>query len=232
MARISTKSQRFSALMSGVEALAFSEAEVLRLTGVSTRKLRHWVDTHVLEPDNIATFGEGGRRLYSFRDLIELRVLAQLRQDHSLQALRRVHSYLKTIRERPWSRLRLFVMKGGGVAFKEPESGKVVMADGPTGQVIEETLIDLQEVSHRLREDVVRSRERGKAQVGQVERKRGLVGGKPVIAGTRIPVSVIQSLHKSGVTIAEIRKRFPRLEPADIRAAIGFKGPARGRASA
>jgi uncharacterized protein (DUF433 family) len=46
--------------------------------------------------------------------------------------------------------------------------------------------------------------------------------GKPVIRGTRITVELIQRKLAEGMTEADLLDAYPRLTPADIRAAMGF----------
>jgi uncharacterized protein (DUF433 family) len=46
--------------------------------------------------------------------------------------------------------------------------------------------------------------------------------GKPVIRGTRIPVELLLRKLAEGATDADLLDAYPRLTPADIRAAIGF----------
>ena len=46
--------------------------------------------------------------------------------------------------------------------------------------------------------------------------------GKPCIRGTRIWVSLILDLLASGESEADIRARYPELEPDDIRAALAY----------
>ena len=46
--------------------------------------------------------------------------------------------------------------------------------------------------------------------------------GKPVIRGTRIPVEIILRMLAQGISEAEIRKEYPRLQPQDIRAALAY----------
>lgn len=49
-----------------------------------------------------------------------------------------------------------------------------------------------------------------------------ILGGKPVIKGTRISVSLILDLLASGMSTEEIIKEYPHLKPADIQAATKY----------
>ena len=46
--------------------------------------------------------------------------------------------------------------------------------------------------------------------------------GKPVIAGTRMPVEIILEKLASGETIEQVLQAHPRLTPISINAALGF----------
>jgi uncharacterized protein (DUF433 family) len=46
--------------------------------------------------------------------------------------------------------------------------------------------------------------------------------GKPVIQGTRIPVSVILNLLGHGYDFARIKEAYPELTDEDIRAAVAY----------
>ncbi|MBC7226653.1 MAG: DUF433 domain-containing protein [Thermoflexales bacterium] len=46
--------------------------------------------------------------------------------------------------------------------------------------------------------------------------------GKPCIRGLRIPVSSILSYLSSGMTVEDILKEWPELEPEDIYQALGY----------
>lgn len=46
--------------------------------------------------------------------------------------------------------------------------------------------------------------------------------GKPVVAGTRIPVEIILDRLVAGETIKNILRDYPRLKIRDIRAALNF----------
>lgn len=50
----------------------------------------------------------------------------------------------------------------------------------------------------------------------------GILGGKPVISGTRIAVTSIVDLAASGMTIDEIRAEYPTLTKKAIQAALAY----------
>jgi uncharacterized protein (DUF433 family) len=56
----------------------------------------------------------------------------------------------------------------------------------------------------------------------RIEINREILGGKPVIRGTRIPVEIVLRKLGAGMTAEEIIADHPRLTPDDIRAAQAF----------
>jgi uncharacterized protein (DUF433 family) len=50
----------------------------------------------------------------------------------------------------------------------------------------------------------------------------GILGGKPVVRGTRIPVELILEYLADGGSIAEVLDGYPSLAEADVRAALAF----------
>ncbi len=49
-----------------------------------------------------------------------------------------------------------------------------------------------------------------------------IMTGKPVIRGTRIPVELIVRMLAQGIPERQILQEYPRLQPDDIRAALGY----------
>ncbi|HUN59425.1 MAG TPA: MerR family transcriptional regulator, partial [Candidatus Binataceae bacterium] len=103
---------------------AFSAFHVCRLTGLSLRQLSYWDNTEFFSPyyafeNRRSPFS----RVYSFEDLVGLRVISILRNERKipLQTLRRVAEELSHYHSRPWSGLVLYVV-GKAVYFKEPDS--------------------------------------------------------------------------------------------------------------
>jgi len=49
-----------------------------------------------------------------------------------------------------------------------------------------------------------------------------LLGGKPVVRGTRIPVELLLRKLSEGASVDDLLKSYPRLTEADIHAAIAY----------
>jgi uncharacterized protein (DUF433 family) len=49
-----------------------------------------------------------------------------------------------------------------------------------------------------------------------------ILGGKPVIKGTRISVELILEYFSDGSSIADVLAAYPHLTEADVRAALAF----------
>ena len=56
----------------------------------------------------------------------------------------------------------------------------------------------------------------------RIESRIGVLGGKPVIKGTRVPVYLILELLGVGLTIEDILKEYPELTKEDVLDAIKF----------
>jgi uncharacterized protein (DUF433 family) len=56
----------------------------------------------------------------------------------------------------------------------------------------------------------------------RITSKLSILGGKPVIKGTRIGVGLILNLVAHGMTTEEILEEYPHLKKSDVFAAIGY----------
>jgi len=75
----------------------FTAAQACRLTGCTPHQLRYWDKVGLVEPSIQTTDGRPGRRrIYSFRDLVGLRVVKSLLDNGlSIQRVRRAWDYLR-----------------------------------------------------------------------------------------------------------------------------------------
>jgi uncharacterized protein (DUF433 family) len=194
---------------------AFTADQVRSLTGLSKRQIQYWDEQQFIRPSLTARQGRGRRRLYDFRDLVALRTAAQLRADHqSLQLIRRVDSYLRELDyEKPMAEIR-FEVSGGELYFEEADT--VRHARRPEQSVIRGT-VPLGKLVRSLQADIAKLDRRP---TGLLERRRRTLGGKLLIAGTRIPVAIVQRLHADGASVKAILEMFPDLRRRDVTVAL------------
>lgn len=62
----------------------------------------------------------------------------------------------------------------------------------------------------------------------RIEIKPDVMGGKPVIKGTRVPIEVIVGGLAGGMSIEEVCKEY-RIKVEDVRAALAYKSSAEKR---
>ncbi len=192
--------------------LAFTSREAQRLTGLSTRRLQYWDETDFVRPSVAARQGRGSPRLYSFRDIVQLRVAALLRDRLSLQALRRLKASLDV--DAPFATVRFAILPGNQVVYLRP-TGAPESVKRP-GQIVMVLDVPLEEVRVDLEQRIRSLRARHGA--GSVARRRGVAGGQPTFAGTRIPLSTVNRLITAGWSQERILREFPDLRDADLQA--------------
>jgi len=201
---------------------AFSEEQTSRLTGVSMGQLRYWDRTDFYRP----AYAEKNRRLtfsriYSFRDIVALRVLNTLRNDLgvSLPHLREVSHRLSFLRDERWTGVKLWVLDKR-VVWQEPKSE--IPQEVLSGQYVLKP-IALEEVVDSTKASIAQMpRARREGSIGRVERKRNVSRNAPVIAGTRIPVATIKRFHDAGYSAEAIIEEYPDLTTQDVRAALVY----------
>jgi DNA-binding transcriptional MerR regulator len=202
---------------------AFTEDQAHRLTGVSLRQLRYWSQDGFFKPGlEMQGEGEPSLRLYSFRDLVCLKIISQLRNESrvSLSHLKDVKESLAHLGDDVWAKTTLYVLNKR-VVFHNPMTGE--KEDAVSGQGVLQ--IPLKVVSGDMAEAVRALRRRPDASIGKIDVK--LHGARnPMIAGTRISVRTIKEFIDAGFTIEQIVEQYPSLTPSDVRAAISYKDAA------
>ena len=74
----------------------FSGTKAANVVGISYRQLDYWARTDLVRPSLLDAAGSGSRRTYSYRDLLELKVIKSLLDAGiKLEAVRDVFSYLR-----------------------------------------------------------------------------------------------------------------------------------------
>lgn len=204
---------------------AFSEEQVECLTGVTRSQLRRWHRTGFLR----AAFAVEGSHapfshIYSFKDLVTLRVLNKLRNVHgvSMPELKKTADKLGHLGDDRWTATTLYVFRRK-VVFDDPETltkrevtTNQYVADIPLEVVISDTKSDVAELNAN----------RDEGERGQVIKTKFVNRSAAVIAGTRIPVRVIREFADAGYSVEQIMKEYPTLTAEDVEAAVQFSGAA------
>ena len=79
-----------------MESVGYSGTQTAKIVGITYRQLDYWARTDLIRPSMMEARGSGSRRQYSYRDLLELRVIKTLLDAGiRLEAVRDVFSYLR-----------------------------------------------------------------------------------------------------------------------------------------
>ncbi|MEW6661982.1 MAG: MerR family transcriptional regulator [Bacillota bacterium] len=93
----------------------YSARQVCKITGVEYSTLDYWDRAGFIKPSASEATGTGSKRVYSFLDLIALKVALSLRENGvTLQTLRKVVDYLRS----------------KGDSLEHPLTGTVLITDG------------------------------------------------------------------------------------------------------
>lgn len=75
---------------------SFSGTKAAQIVGISYRQLDYWARTDLMRPSVCDATGSGSRRVYQYRDLLELRVIKNLLDAGiRLESVREVFNYLR-----------------------------------------------------------------------------------------------------------------------------------------
>ena len=89
--------------------------QVTGLTGLSAKQISYFDATGVLIPEISGAHGKGTRRIYSYRDVVALRMVATLRSGGvSLQAIRKAIEFIRSVDDTHLAGL-LLINVGGDV---------------------------------------------------------------------------------------------------------------------
>lgn len=201
---------------------AFSEEQAERLSNVSLNQLRSWDRQGFFRPSFSDLSGVAYGRIYSFRDIVSLRVLNDLRNAKRipLKHLRDVSAKLAHLGDAKWTATTLYVL-GKRVVFVDPRTSlrqEVVseqrVFDIPLRVVIASTRKAVLDLSSR------------DEHIGTIARARFVAQNEPVMAGTRVAVASIKDFARAGFTAEGIIREYPGLTEADVAAALAHNAEA------
>ena len=111
----------------------FSGTKAAKIVGISYRQLDYWARTDLVRPSLTDAKGSGSRRAYSYRDLLELRVIKSLLDAGiKLESVRRAFEYLREHVDTDIASAHL-VISGGDVILCDGDDLVDVMRRGGQG---------------------------------------------------------------------------------------------------
>jgi predicted RNase H-like HicB family nuclease len=116
----------------------FNTKTIARILGLSIRQIDYWDRTHFIKPSICEASGYGSVRLYSFNNLVQLKVAKTLMDKGiSLQKIRKAINYLKKNMpevKKPLSEIRF--LTDGETIFVLTEDKKVIIDVLKSGQLV------------------------------------------------------------------------------------------------
>jgi uncharacterized protein (DUF433 family)/DNA-binding transcriptional MerR regulator len=202
--------------------VAFPIPIVSVLTGATVRQLAYWRrSTKSAEPLLVPEGKRGGRYLYSWADVVALRTIVYLRHEKSLPRIRRAVELLRRLESDEWTHLAAYrLISSESTIVVETPSGQLLDLEQRPGTVLEEILM-----SDILAPFATSTGQR----VPDLKRPRpciavdpSVLGGYPVIAGTRVPFDVVAHLAQDSLDSGEITAIYPSVDPEAIDDATAF----------
>jgi uncharacterized protein (DUF433 family) len=201
----------------------YTVSEACRILGspVTPRKVHYWLHTGLLGEPFRMEF-RGRPTLLSFEQLIKIKTLQRLRGklQFSLQQVRRGLDWiLEQVVADDWAHLH-FVRTGAGELAVVDEKGET-FALHSRQRVLPNVIAELDAVLVEARE----SWDTGIVRVQDLKRivsDAAVMGGAPVIAGTRIETAFIA--HVAPESMGELVELFPHVDQDGLREALKFEG--------
>jgi predicted RNase H-like HicB family nuclease len=153
----------------------FNTSAVSKVTGLSKRQIDYWDTSHFIKPSVREAAGQGSTRLYSFNDLIQLKVARTLLDKGiSLQKIRKAVWYLKKNMpnvDKPLSDLKF--LTDGETIFVLTKDSRVIIDTLRHGQLVISVALGL--IIEELRGEVKILRDRRKHEVRVMGKKYPVV---------------------------------------------------------
>ena len=132
-------------------SIGYPSGQAARIAGVSYRTLDFWARSGFIEPSIVQSSGKGSDRIYSFQDIVAIRVAGKLREAGvSLQALRKVLQYLQEREGLEGPLAETYLVSDGHDVF-EKRGDEVLSVLRRPGQVAFSWVLDLTGVVEEVR---------------------------------------------------------------------------------
>lgn len=185
-----------------------------RIGQVSEGQARSWARDGIVEPSVV--YNRDAYRhthIYSPDDVVALRAVGELRRQFGipLKATKEVVHRIQDRDERPWGGLA-FEITNRKIQFIEPSARPSKRRDV--------VIFEIEPLATEVTREIAKLSCRNAENVGRIERRYDVMGGQPVVKGTRVPVSTIVNLAAAGWDVDKIVESYPALVPEDVQSVL------------
>ena len=198
---------------------AYNVAQAAVLTGLTKRELAYWDSAGFFKPyHSFANAGSPMAKIYTFHDIVGLRVIYILKHSLALPLKEQKEAALKL------SQIDNFISSDMEIlvsnhALSAMGSGMNQSAGDSSG---EKAIVTIAKIAEEMRREIARLRHRDNSEFGKINRNRAVMNNQPVFAGTRIRINIVQSFSEAGYSMDQILREYPTLTVADIAMAIAM----------
>lgn len=189
------------------------------LSGATVRQLAYWRRDTGRGPLLFPEYGTSPRALYSFRDVVALRICVRLRKETSLQRVRRSVAHLQEVS--PETHLSSHNLKSAGrtIVWLTDDGDYIDTVEQPGHPGIK---VVMEEVFRSFTTSDGRTVPDLHAPAQGLSIDDEVRGGYPVLEGTRIPYDTVASLSRDGLTDADIIDLYPSVTAEGVHGAVEF----------
>jgi uncharacterized protein (DUF433 family) len=188
------------------------------MSGATRAQLAYW-RKHI-EPFGALLVPEGKRGralLYSIADVLALRSIVYLREEKSLPKIRRAVAFLRAIEQEDWTHLADYTLvrvpetiyllrEDGEIVDLEAAPGNEVI---PLGDEPDRRDVRMQLVLSAFQSSTGREVPDFRVPRPGIRIERSVLGGYPVVEGTRVPYDAIATLAVDGADYEVVRSLYP-----------------------
>ncbi len=147
-----------------IKEMGYRGPQACKIVGITYRQLDYWTRTSLITPTLQPAHGSGTQRLYSFNDLLQLRVIKSLIDaGASLQKVRQSLDYVRNNISGDWSNVRIVT---DGARVYALDSDEAVLDLLRSGQGVLGAIVAVDKVRENLAGDIRHLRPEEGGEVG------------------------------------------------------------------
>ena len=196
---------------------AFSIDHAVRVTKLTRTRLIRWDRLGFFSPEYLDDDDRGNpySRIYSYEDLVGLRMLNSLMVDYHvpLSEIKAAYPAMTAQWTKHWTEIEIGVLKRKIVTDIKGDPRNIT--DGQFAL----KCVPLPSIADEVRRETDKLRTRKKSDVGKFEHHKFVARNATVFKGTRIPVGIVEDFIEAGYSDDAIVAEYPSLTVKDVQAA-------------